>query len=122
MSGLPLSMAFGISPDDVINVFDRNDVEIGEEEANLIFDLLDCDAIAVAAVKASTDLDEQTEAAYEEIELQLNEKGIIISEGNDLFTTCSICKEQCLSRFAHLHQGEWIGDGCCWDERLHSSE
>lgn len=35
---------------------------------------------------------------------------------------CSVCSELCLVKTAHLHQGEYIGDECCWDERLKSSE
>ena len=36
--------------------------------------------------------------------------------------TCKLCKELCNADQAHLHQGEWIGDECCWDERLRASE
>ena len=32
--------------------------------------------------------------------------------------TCSVCGEQCSARLAHQHKGEWIGDECCWEERL----
>lgn len=35
---------------------------------------------------------------------------------------CSICHQMVLAKTAHRHQGEWIGDECCWDERLRSSE
>jgi hypothetical protein len=35
---------------------------------------------------------------------------------------CSVCREYCDAHLAHSHQGEWIGDECCWDERLRSSE
>jgi hypothetical protein len=35
---------------------------------------------------------------------------------------CSACRHLCASEKAHLHQGEWIGDECCWDERLRASE
>lgn len=35
---------------------------------------------------------------------------------------CSVCKNEALEEKAHLHQEEWIGDECCWDERLRSSE
>jgi hypothetical protein len=39
---------------------------------------------------------------------------------------CVICGQQCLLKNAHLHSGddgdEWIGDECCWDDRLHASE
>jgi hypothetical protein len=35
---------------------------------------------------------------------------------------CSVCGKCCDPSTAHLHQGKWIGDECCWDERLKSSE
>lgn len=35
---------------------------------------------------------------------------------------CSLCKMACDGNKAHKHQGEWIGDECCWDERLRNSE
>ena len=35
---------------------------------------------------------------------------------------CSLCGKPCDAGKAHLHQGKWIGDECCWDERLRSSE
>ena len=36
--------------------------------------------------------------------------------------TCSLCHKECIARLAHLHQDEWIGDECCWDERLRMTE
>lgn len=35
---------------------------------------------------------------------------------------CSICGCPCNAADAHLHQDKWIGDECCWDDRLHGSE
>lgn len=35
---------------------------------------------------------------------------------------CSICKKPCDPKTVHLHQDDFIGDECCWDERLRSSE
>jgi|694.fasta_scaffold139348_2 hypothetical protein len=35
---------------------------------------------------------------------------------------CSICHMACNPVKAHLHQGEYIGDECCWDDRLKASE
>jgi len=35
---------------------------------------------------------------------------------------CKICGEWCNAETAHLHQDGYIGDECCWDERLKSSE
>lgn len=35
---------------------------------------------------------------------------------------CQFCREMVPAGTAHLHGGDWVGDGCCWDERLRSSE
>lgn len=35
---------------------------------------------------------------------------------------CSLCRMVVDVHAAHLHQGAWIGDACCWDERLRTSE
>lgn len=32
--------------------------------------------------------------------------------------TCKFCDRAVPVVTAHLHQGEWVGDECCWDERL----
>lgn len=46
----------------------------------------------------------------------------IFRESGQAFVICSICKKRCVAHTAHIHQDEWIGDECCWDERLRSSE
>jgi hypothetical protein len=35
---------------------------------------------------------------------------------------CYLCREPALAANAHPHQRQWIGDECCWNERLRSSE
>ena len=35
---------------------------------------------------------------------------------------CEFCHELVPAKTAHLHQGKWVGDECCWDERLRASE
>ena len=35
---------------------------------------------------------------------------------------CKFCGEEAIALTAHLHQGTWVGDNCCWDERLRMSE
>lgn len=35
---------------------------------------------------------------------------------------CRFCQRQCIARTAHYYQGGWVGDECCWDERLRSSQ
>lgn len=35
---------------------------------------------------------------------------------------CKFCGKLCVVRTAHLHDGKWVGDECCWDERLRATE
>jgi hypothetical protein len=35
---------------------------------------------------------------------------------------CTFCGKMVPKRTAHRHQGKWVGDDCCWDERLRSTE
>lgn len=35
---------------------------------------------------------------------------------------CKFCFGQCKAETAHFHQGQWVGDECCWDERLRTTE
>jgi hypothetical protein len=35
---------------------------------------------------------------------------------------CRFCGRQVPASTAHLYQGGWVGDDCCWDERLRSSQ
>jgi len=35
---------------------------------------------------------------------------------------CSLCGNWTPADTAHLHRGKWVGDECCWDERLRSTE
>lgn len=34
---------------------------------------------------------------------------------------CKFCHKATLAATAHLHQGSWVGDLCCWDERLRTT-
>jgi hypothetical protein len=38
-----------------------------------------------------------------------------------LIISVCICGKRCNKETAHLHGDGWIGDECCWDERLKSS-
>ena len=33
-----------------------------------------------------------------------------------------VCRGECAVKTAHRHQGKFIGDECCWEERLRASE
>jgi hypothetical protein len=35
---------------------------------------------------------------------------------------CKFCHTMVPAATAHLHDGGWVGDVCCWDERLRSTE
>jgi hypothetical protein len=36
--------------------------------------------------------------------------------------TCKFCEQEVLAKTAHLHRGSYVGEICCWDERLRMSE
>jgi len=36
--------------------------------------------------------------------------------------TCKLCGKETSSKTAHRHDVGWVGDDCCWDERLRSTE
>lgn len=46
--------------------------------------------------------------------------GMLLRVGS--VVTCSMCGAETNAKLAHIHQGQWIGDDCCWDERLRASE
>lgn len=48
--------------------------------------------------------------------------GNLIEVSNDMFVTCKFCHNKAFSDTAHLHQGEYVGDECCWDSRLKMTE
>lgn len=71
-------------------------------------------------------LDNFPETYEEQIEKLRNIASQALSVANyfekQSLVTCCVCKHECFVNTAHLHQGEYIGDECCWDERLKSSE
>lgn len=79
-----LSEAFGITDEDVMTVLCGNALHVANSDgksfevmaAELLGDL-DHDAVALAAINASTDLDEQTTAAHLEITRQLVTMGVL---------------------------------------------
>ena len=66
-----MSSAFGISEDDVFSVLLDKDVRLEDHIIRQLFDELDTDAVAQAAMDSGDDMDEQTMVAYEEIWTQL---------------------------------------------------
>jgi hypothetical protein len=60
-----MNMAFEVTVEDVMNCF-----KCDEDLATELFDMLDCDAVADAALYGD-DMDSQTEYAYDEIKQQL---------------------------------------------------
>jgi len=53
-------------------------------------------------------------------EIEREKSGIYMKMGHTVI--CKLCKKTVPAATAHLHQGEYIGDECCWDERLRSTE
>lgn len=71
-----MSMAFGISSDDVLAVASRRGVPITDEEAERWLEALDTDLVEDAALYGN-DLDTQTDYALDEIERQLVAAGYL---------------------------------------------
>lgn len=38
------------------------------------------------------------------------------------FVTCKFCGHLAPMKTAHLHEGQWVGEACCWDERLRATQ
>lgn len=62
------------------------------------------------------------QAALDDAEAVAKVIQVIENGENHETVVCSICHKDCNSQNSHLHQGERIGDECCWDERLRASE
>lgn len=71
-----MGFAFGINEEDVANVLERNGKNFNDEEIESIFDQIDADIVEKEALR-ETDLDEQVNAAYDEIERQLKGLGVL---------------------------------------------
>lgn len=59
----------------------------------------------------------------EEVEMAVYESRLNELEQTEEDTVvCSLCGGMVSADVAHPHQGKWIGDECCWDERLKTTE
>ena len=66
------------------------------------------------------------------VEASLEFEAIDYPQGQDSpegsTVTCCLCGEPTPAKTAHIHQTDpsgptgWVGDECCWDERLRGSE
>jgi len=83
---MSLQQAFGIGAEDIRNVLADNKHKLLNRNSNLsanaedIFDNMDdatLDRIAKAALNSGTEMDEQTEGAYDEIKKVLIEQGVL---------------------------------------------
>lgn len=46
-----------------------------------------------------------------------------INDPRDISTVrCKFCNDLVPKSTAHAHDGGWVGDECCWDERLRNTE
>lgn len=77
-------MAFGIGDEDIENVLSRHWARVANtggksfgDIAAELFPLIDAGAVEKAALDGGTELDEQVEAAYADIERQLVERGVL---------------------------------------------
>lgn len=81
---MSLSMAFGITEDDISTVLRANWAKVAntdgkdfEEMASDLIVEIDADRVASAALDGGTEVDDQTDAAHEEIRKILIEDGVI---------------------------------------------
>ncbi|MFI9771858.1 hypothetical protein ACIHJG_34090 [Streptomyces sp. NPDC052415] len=51
--------------------------------------------------------------AEAQIALVLEKHGVIVE-----LETCKLCREEILLATAHRHGNGWVGNACCWDDRL----
>lgn len=68
-----MGMGFGLSVDDVLVVLERHGIQLPERQAERLFDDLDHDSVEHAALEVDGDMDEQTEAAYQDLWRQLQD-------------------------------------------------
>ena len=72
--------------------------------------------------------DEATPLQVDEIDALIDEVNTVTETGATRLdphideVRCSICKRWCSALKVHRHQDDFIGDECCWDERLRASE
>lgn len=88
--------AFEISEDDIANVLRTHWARIGnsdgksfEHMASDLFESIDHGKVEDAALEGGTEMDEQTDAAYEEIERQLVADGVLSAPRVEASTTPS---------------------------------
>lgn len=79
-----MSLAFEITLDDVRNVMRQNEHgDASSESMRRAFDDLDLELIESAALNGGCEMEEQTNAAYEEIRSQLVEQGWLPKRSTD---------------------------------------
>jgi hypothetical protein len=83
-----------------------------------IIRLSDIPDISVSYSAGAIGLGEGFDALLDETKL----RELLIENDVIETVTCKFCVKECIAATAHLHQGQWVGDECCWDERLRSSE
>jgi hypothetical protein len=67
--------------------------------------------------------DENRQALEHTDGAHMEEVETIIYETFEIMTVrCRVCESNVPEITAHLHQGQWIGDVCCWTEQLRGSE
>ena len=57
----------------------------------------------------------------EYIDRQVRDEQIDAPQDDDT-VACKFCRQEVAVSTAHLHDGEYVGADCCWDERLRATE
>ena len=91
------------------------------DEAELIHDFVETEAEGADAANPPAGLQETckwlnaaTDADCRALAAELRKLGGLVR--------CGLCGRAVPASTAHLHDEDYVGDECCWDERLRSSE
>jgi hypothetical protein len=66
---------------------------------------------------------ELTDESFEAYPTEAQIAEVLEQHGIDVeLERCKFCKDEVLLETAHRHDGGWVGESCCWDERLRMTE
>lgn len=74
-------------------------------------------------VRVADDIVLTEDESFDEYPTDAQIATVLTDQGVDVeLETCRFCHGQVLRATAHRHGSSWVGDSCCWDERLRATE
>lgn len=110
-----MTQGFQVTEEDIHTVFARNGIalDLDDESIKSVMTLLDKHLVETAALKHSTELEDQTEAALDEIERQMVHMNL---RTHPIHKICFLCFKRSLARtsvpFPSGRFNYWIGQEC----------